>query len=138
MRFPRDDFSDSCEQKRGGRRPGEQSRDCEEISGGVEEGALLEDQLVEDLGGRVVQREDHEPPEDVQRSLRSRELDQRKQAYEEDGGGNAALAPRPGPLMAARGSGSSLGQQYTDDGARPQAGRPRAGTTLDERRDVAR
>src|SRR5213592_4566450 len=67
-------------------RPREQSRDCEEISEGVEEGA----------GGRVVQREHHESPEDVQRSLRSRELDQRKQAYEEDGGGNAASAPRPG------------------------------------------
>src|SRR5436309_15921384 len=127
MRFPRYDFSDSYEQKRLVR-PREQSRDCEEISEGVEEGA----------GGRVVQREDHESPEDVQRSLRSRELDQRKQAYEEDGGGNAASAPRPGPLMVARGSGSALGQQYTDDGARPQAGRPRAGTTLDERRDVAR
>src|SRR5205809_6445780 len=127
MRFPRYDFSDSYEQKRGVR-PREQSRDCEEISEGVEEGA----------GGRVDQREDREPPEDVQRGLRSRELDQRKQAYEEDGGGNAASAPRPGPLMATRGSGSSLGQQYTDDGTRPQAGRPRAGTTLDERRDVAR
>src|SRR2546428_5578879 len=103
MRFPRYDFSDSYEQKRGVRRPREQSRDCEEISEGVEEGA----------GGRVVQREDHESPEDVQRSLRSRELDQRKQAYEEDGGGNAASAPRPGPLMATRGSGSSLDRKST-------------------------
>src|SRR2546427_10567275 len=91
-------------------RPREQSRDCEEISEGVEEGA----------GGRGVQREDHESPEDVQRSLRSRAPDQRKQAYEEEGGGNTAAAPRPGPLMASRGSGSSVEQAYTDDGARSQ------------------
>src|SRR2546427_13127571 len=70
-------------------RPREKSRDCEEVSEGVEEGA----------GGRVVQREDHESPEDGQRGLRARALDQGKAAYEEDGGSNPASAPRPGPRV---------------------------------------
>src|SRR5256712_13512384 len=57
-------------------RPREQSRDCEEVSEGVEEGA----------GGRVVQREDHEWPEEVQRGRRAEEMGPRQQAREEGSG----------------------------------------------------
>src|SRR5262245_11495550 len=120
-------------QRRAPRRARGQMREDEDLLEHIREGRLLERQFIENLGGRVVERNDEEPPENVEGGTWAGDLDEHEERETQHHGGNVTPAltisaeywpptPRSGP--AHRWAGSIPSAPRVDKGLDATCGGP--------------